>query len=329
MMNSHDSTAAPLKIPPLDCPLPVRMDEALGDHVNEQLLGWVRQVGIFEDRLEQVKASNFGRFAMLCHPDTDDPERLMLAAKCMAALFAVDDYYCDEEQSGSNPRLLGARLSRALATLDKAYLNPPHDQALEHALNSDPVLRGLQGYMSHLARFGTPAQMARVRLETIAMFVTMTAEASWRIENSLPQVWEYLAQRQVNSFLPCMALIDVVGGYELDAQTYFNAQVREVVTLAASATIIANDVYSAPKEHLSETDDFKLPLLLAHEHSCSVQHALELAAGIHNNIMRRYEAREGELLEQASPQLKRFLAGVKAWLAGNNEWHQHSARYQL
>lgn len=318
-----------LEIPPLECPSPTHIDEALGNHVNDLLLAWVSEVGIFEGQTDKVRASNFGRFAMLCHPDTDVPDRLLLSAKCIAALFAVDDQYCDDERSGSAPRLLGPRLSLALAALDKAYLTSPHDLSLQRALSADPVLRGLQGYMGHLARYGSEPQMARVRLETIAMFVTMNAEASWRIELSLPCVWEYLAQRQVNSFLPCMALIDIVGGYELDAAVYFSAPVREVVNLAASATIIANDVYSAPKEAQPQIGDFNLPLLLAHEQHCSLQEGLWLTADIHNSIMHQYQARERALLEHASPSLQRFLTGVKAWLAGNNEWHRHSARYQV
>ncbi len=320
---------ARLQIPELEYPVPVRMDEALGNHVNDLLLSWVRRVGIFEGQWDQVKASNFGRFAMLCHPGTDNPDRLLLSAKCIAALFAVDDHYCDDERSGANPRLLGPRLSLALAALDRAHLNPPHDLALEQALKRDPVLRGLRGYMNHLSRFGTASQMARVRLETVAMFVTMNAEATWRIEHSLPCIWEYLAHRQVNSFLPCMALIDVVDGYELDAETYFAAQVREVVTLAASATIIANDVYSAHKESVPEIGDFNLPILLAREHHCSLQQGVWLTAQMHDDIVHRYEAKERRLLKQAQPSLKRFLGGVKAWLAGNNEWHRHSGRYQV
>ncbi len=37
---------------------------------------------------------------------------------------------------------------------------------------------------------------------------------------------------------------------------------------------------------------------------------------------------EHQLLQEATPALKRFLAGVKAWLGGSNEWHRHSGRYQ-
>ncbi|MCK3826345.1 family 2 encapsulin nanocompartment cargo protein terpene cyclase [Pseudomonas sp. W2Aug9] len=318
-----------LEIPALECPLPIRLDEALGNRINALLMAWINRIGIFEGQLDHVRASNFGRFVMLCHADTDDVQRLLLSAKCMAALFAVDDHYCDDERSGANPKLLGARLSLALAALDRAYLIPSHDLALKRALNDDPVLRGLRGYMNHLDRYATPSQKARVQSETIAMFVTMNAEASWRIEHSLPQVWEYLAHRQINSFLPCMALIDIVGGYELGADTYFSAPVREVIALAASLTMLVNDLYSASKEQEPGIGDFNLPLLLANEQGCSLQQALWLTADLHNTLIRRYEAKERRLLKQASPTLKRFLGGVKAWLGGNYEWHRHSGRYQV
>ncbi len=328
-MSQNNRSANPLVVPTLHCPPPARIDESLGNQVNELLLPWVERMGIFPGQSERVRASNFGRFAMLCHADTNDPDRLLLSATCIAALFAVDDHYCDDERCGSNPRLLGPRLSLALAALEPAHLNPPYAQKLERALEQDPVLRGLCGYMNHLASYATPSQMARARHEVAAMFVTMGAEATWRIEHASPSVWEYLAHRQVNSFLPCMALIDVVGGYELDANLYSYAPVRRITTLAASATIIANDLYSAPKESVPEIGDFNLPLLLAAEHNCTLQEAMHLTADIHDGIVRTYEVQEYQLLKDASPPLRRFLAGVKAWLGGNNEWHRHSGRYQI
>src|SRR5947199_10296814 len=93
-------------IPPLYCPDPVRLDERLATRVDDLLLAWVAEVGIFPGRRDVVADSHFGRFAMLVHPDTDDPDRLLLAAQCIVALFAVDDYYCDDERTGSDPALM-------------------------------------------------------------------------------------------------------------------------------------------------------------------------------------------------------------------------------
>lgn len=314
-------------VPTLHCPEPVRIDEQLGQQVDKLLIPWVEQVGIFAGQLPKLRAAQFGRFAMLCHPDTDAPERLLLSAQCIAALFAVDDYYCDDEQCGSIPALVGSRLSLALAALEPAHLSYEFAPDLHQALNADPVLKGLRAYMARVAEFATPAQMARVRHEIIAMFVTMGAEASWRMTKQTPPLWEYLAHRQVNSFLPCMSLIDIIGGYELPANAYSAPLVRRVTTLAASATILANDLYSAHKESLTEQEDFNLPRLLAAQQQCSLPEAMGLAAKIHDDVVYAYEAAEQRVLPGASWELERFLGGVKAWVAGSREWHQHSGRY--
>lgn len=318
-------------VPPLYCPEPVRDDEALACHVDELLLGWVREVGIFAGQLDHVAESRFGRFAMLVHPDADDPDRLLLSAQCIAALFGVDDHWCDDENGGSDPTLIGPRLSLALAAVEPAHVVGGYAPALERALRDDPVLVGLRAYFDRVAQFGTPSQLARVRHETIAMFVTMTAEAAWRVHRSIPPVWEHLAQRQVNSFLPCMSLIDIIGGYELPANLYSAPDVRRATNLAASATICANDLYSAPKESLTELGDFNLPGLLMAEHRCSPHEAMLRAARIHDDIVHAYEQAETDVRHQhsPSPELTRYLAGLRAWIGGSNEWHRSSGRYRV
>lgn len=319
---------ADLSVPALHCPRPVRIDEGLGQQVDDLLLPWVAAVGIFSEQMPTIRASQFGRFAMLCHPDSDDPDRLLLAAQCFAALFAVDDYYCDDDSRGSVPTLLGARLSLALAALEPAHLSDEFAADLRRGLQADPVLRGLLAYMSRVGELATPAQLARVRHEIIAMFVTMGAEASWRLTGRSPRLWEYLAHRQVNSFLPCLALIDIIGGYELPANLYSAPAVRRVTALAASATILANDLYSAHKESQTRQQDFNLPQLLVTHERCSLAHAMHLTAKVHDDIVRAYEMAEQAVLPGACVELVRFLAGVKAWVGGSREWHQSSGRYR-
>jgi 2-methylisoborneol synthase len=73
-------SSSTVTVPPLYCPDPVRVDERLGAEVNDLLTAWVEQVGTFPGRLDHVRACDYGRYAMLIHPDTDDPQRLLLAA---------------------------------------------------------------------------------------------------------------------------------------------------------------------------------------------------------------------------------------------------------
>jgi len=319
--------AGAVVVPPLYCPDPVRIDESLGEDVDDLLLTWVRELGTFTSPPDHVYTGQYGRFAMLVHPDTDDPDRLLLAAQCMAALFGVDDCYCDDERSGSVPALLGPRLGLAQSALDPAHLVGRHAVELENALRADPVLVGLRSYIEHAAVYASPAQLGRIRHETAAMFLTMTEEAAWRAAGEVPSVWKYLAHRQPNSFLPCMTLIDVVGGYELPAAVYADPAVRRATTLAGSATIIANDLYSMAKEGIPEIGDFNLPTVLAAEQGCPLQEAVEISISIHDDVVRAFEDAVQRLLRRASPELVRFLAGLRAWIGGSREWHARSGRY--
>jgi 2-methylisoborneol synthase len=313
----------------LYCPEPVRVDEDLGAEVNDRLLDWVDEVGIFPGKHDHVRACDYGRYAMLIHPDTDDPDRLLLAAQCMAALFAVDDYYCDDERTGSDPVLIGPRLTLAQVALDPTYLVTDHATQLDAALNTDPVLVALRSYIDRVARFATPAQVSRVRHETVAMFVTMSGEAGWRITGRTPPTWEYLAARQANSFLPCMTLVDIIGGYELPAAVYSHPLVRRATMLAASTSIILNDLYSMAKESEPGIADYSLPLVIAAERGCSLREATAHAAAIHNRLMRNFEEARTRLTATfGSPELEWYLTGLHAWLGGSREWHGSSGRYR-
>lgn len=324
------NAVAPFVVRTLLCPAPTRIDEPLGQVVNERLMDWLPAIGIFEGRLQKIRASDFGRYAMLCHADTDDPDRLLLAAQCFAALFAVDDYYCDDRTLGGSPEKVAERLSFAMTGLDPVYLPDPFDDELLQQQTRDPVIRGLLAYMSRVARFCTPSQVARVRQITIAMFVTMAAEGPWRLYGTQPTVAEYLASRQVNSFWPCLVLIDPIGGYEVPANTYSDPEIHHITALASLATTLVNDLYSAYKEHLNETGDFKLPYLLAARHKCSLQEAIDLTADIHDAVMEEYERLHGTLMKGTrSPVLRRYLTGLRTWIGGNLEWHKHSARYHV
>lgn len=317
------------EIPTLYCPSPIRTDEHLASHIDNLLLDWIGPIGIYRGEHRMLRESSFGRLVMLCYPDAHDADRLLLAAQCLGALFAVDDYYGDDIHREAVPTLVAPRLSLALAALEPAYLVEPYSTALGTALNADPVLVGLNAYLQRVQALATPSQVARVRHEIIAVFVTMTSEAAFRILGSTQAIYEYLAQRQVNSFMPCLSLIDVVGGYELPANIYASQKVRRASVLAASATSIVNDLYSCSKESVAEIGNFNLPQLLTAERGCSHKEAVALSAEMHDALMREYEHTERELLQNATVELTRYLGGLRAWMAGNLEWHRTSGRYRV
>ncbi|MGW1075027.1 family 2 encapsulin nanocompartment cargo protein terpene cyclase [Streptomyces sp. NPDC002537] len=319
--------AASGSVPPLYCPPAIRDDPALAKEVNDRLVSWAAGVGIYPDRSEELRATDFGRLLMLTHPDTDDPDRLLAAAKCGLAEWAADDHYCDDESAGADPRVLGPRLCVANAAMDPAHLPLRYAPELERAMRGDPVLTALRSALDHIAHYAAPAQLGRLAHEIAGLFAGFNAEAGWRTVERVPPVWEYLVNRQCNSFLPMVALVDAVGGYEVPAAEYYAPRVRRAFSMACTAATLVNDLYSMARESDGPGLEFNLPTVIAAEEKCALEEAVHRSVLVHDELVHTFEAEAAVLAADGSPALRRFLAGTWAWLGGNREWHSTTPRY--
>ncbi|WOX21382.1 family 2 encapsulin nanocompartment cargo protein terpene cyclase [Streptomyces solicathayae] len=315
------------RVPRLYCPPPARIDDALGREVDDRLVEWAEQVGIYEGRLDDVRSLSLGRMIMLAFAQVDDPDRLLAAAKCTLAQWATDDYYCDDETAGAVPMDVATNLSLATAAVDPAHLPSAYAPALEERMRDDPVLVSLRSSTAHLARYANFEQITKYRHELSVLFSGYTAEAQWRVSGRTPQVWEFLMVRQDNSFMPCMVMLDAVGGYELPVAVYASPRVRRVQTMAASASVIVNDLYSMDREDRGSAVNFNLPALIEAEECCSREEAVARTVAAHDELMHQVEEESAALCATGFAPLQRYLADVWAWLGGNHEWHRTSDRY--
>ncbi|MGW5880304.1 family 2 encapsulin nanocompartment cargo protein terpene cyclase [Nocardiopsis terrae] len=311
-------------VPVLYCPPAVRDDPALGEEVDRRLVEWAERVGVYPGELDRVSSAGFGRLIMLAHPETDDPDRLLAAAKCALAEWSVDDHYVDGEVEEARHDLLGQRLAIAHSVIDQAHLPRRYAPQLERVVRADPVMVALRSSLEDLRAYASWAQLRRLRHELAIMFVAYNQEGVWHTAGHRPPVWEFLMHRHENSFVPCMALIDTVAGYELPAEQFARPEVRRVFTLAGSASVIVNDLYSMGKE---DPDDFSLPRLIETEDDCSPREAVERTVQVHDELMHAFEAESAQLAATGPPELGRFLAGLWAWMGGSREWHASTARY--
>jgi 2-methylisoborneol synthase len=312
---------------PLYCPDTVRINEPLGEEVNEALVAWAEQTGIHAGRIDKFRETGFGRLAMLTHPDTDDPDRLLVAAQMNAAWWACDDYYADESELGATPVELPPRLALCMSAMDAPPPAGPYTSRLEEAIQSEPVLRALSSATAHLARHSTPSQRMRVCMTSFQMWVSWTAYAAWRFTGEPPAVWRYLAARQHDSFYTSMTLCDVVGGYQLPANLFYEQRFHHALMQAGTASVIVNDLHSAAKEAADDQSD-NLVLLVAAERKCSLDDAIEKCVALHNDFVRGFEKAQRELALVPSTELQRFLRGAQSWMGGGLEWHSTSSRYQ-
>ncbi|MEV6306320.1 family 2 encapsulin nanocompartment cargo protein terpene cyclase [Actinoplanes sp. NPDC051861] len=309
----------------LFCPGALRDDPVLGDLVDDRVVEWAGQVGIYPGRLDKLRSYGFGRYMMLAHPAVIDPDRLVAAAKCLVAEWAADDYYVDEVELGADPAVVGSRLANLLAVVDPAQLVPRYATDLDAHHRLQPISVAFRTAMEHLARYASPAQMGRFQNQMAILFLAWTQEADWHVNRRTPPVWEYLVQRHLNSYLPPMILIDVLAGYELPANEFFHPDVRRAFTTAGNAAVLVNDLYSGARE---SENDFNLPTVLVANEGLSRRQAVLRTVEIHNELMHTFVELAAGLSATGSPNLRRFLADTWAWLGGSRRWHATTGRYQ-
>jgi 2-methylisoborneol synthase len=159
------------------------------------------------------------------------------------------------------------------------------------------------------------------------MYVSWTAYAAWRYLKTPPPVWRYLAARQHDSFYTSMTLIDIVSGFELAGNLFYDKRFHRALMQAGTASVLVNDLYSAEREAGDELPDSNVVLLILAEEKCSLREAIERTVALHNDFVRGFESTQRELADIPLVDLHRFLRGAQAWMAGGLEWHSTSRRY--
>lgn len=318
-----DGSASPLYVPIVE-----RVNDALAAEVDARLVTWAKECGFGDDELALLAGALFGRLVTLAHPDTDDPDRLLIAAQLNAAWWAADDLYADDSERGATPTDLPPRLALAMSAMDPVAPAGEFSVQLEEALRAEPVLVALRSGVDHLRKHSTPSVVQRVNYSTFAMFTSWDAYAAWRFTGAYPPAWEYLAARQHDSFYTSMTLIDAVGGYELTANLYYDPRVREMAMRAGTASVLVNDLHSVAKDMADEKPVCNMVLQIAADRKCSIEEATEATVELHNQIVRDFEAGHQQLQAIPSVEAQRFLRGLRSWMGGGFEWHATNPRYQ-
>ncbi|WP_018349754.1 family 2 encapsulin nanocompartment cargo protein terpene cyclase [Longispora albida] len=316
------------RFPPLYCPPTPRVDDALAEEVNKRLVVWAEETGIYPDRIDKFRDTGFGRLATLAHPDSDDPDMILISAMLNAGWWASDDYFADETSLGANPDETPGQLALVMSAMDPPPPAGEHTAPLERAITSSPVLMALRSATEYLTGRASRAQVMRVCNITSQMYVSWNAYVAWRRSGRLPSAWRYLGARQHDSFYTSMTLIDIVGGYELPPDLFADRRFHHALMRAGTASVIVNDLHSLAREAADELPDSNLALLIAADRGCPLDDAIVACVELHNQFVRDFEASCRDLADEPCPELHRFLRGARDWMGGGFEWHSTSPRYQ-
>jgi hypothetical protein len=313
--------AAKLSPPLLDCPFSNQVSPHAAD-VDRQVLDWACRFRLLPDsgEIDRFRQARIGWLAARTSPDSD-LAALQLLADWQMWLFVFDDHYCDESETGTHPE----RLSRIIT---------PFLWVLEHAgrrrVSSNRLAIALADLMERLSARANGGQMFRFVSAVRGYFLAQYWEAGHRVDNVPAGLAEYQVMRRHSGAVPtCMALIDVAGGFELPFAQYCRDDVRELTDMAVNVTCWANDIMSYPKEAERSLLVHSLPAVLAREMKLDTARALTAAASLHDAEVARYLAAEPAVRRGASPELSRYLAGLRNWMGGNFYWSWETGRYGL
>ena len=295
----------------LYCPPAVRDDPALAAGVQQHVDDWAAAVGLAPE-----PAAGLGRLAVLAHPDTDDVNRLAVAARLLAVgrVLAAGAFGASPEQLTRDPAAAAEAAAASLATaLDEVYdaCDVP-DAALPsradpaRAGSAHPALLSAMAGLSALP--ASPYQVQRVRTEIDALTSATPASGG-----AAAAPWEYLSQGHVNAYSPALAALDAVDGFELSPASAADPELRRAQRLAALAAALLHDIAAPTPSGLTAA--------IARADGLTPGAAGRRAAQVHDEAMRAFQHHATQLAASADPATRRYLSGLWTWLGGHRTWH--------
>ncbi|PKW17929.1 family 2 encapsulin nanocompartment cargo protein terpene cyclase [Saccharopolyspora spinosa] len=314
----------------LHCPPPPPERPEIAAEINHRTVAWLIELGLgSEENIAGVDKHDPGRGITLCHPGSEDVERMTVAAKMIVAETAVDDYFCEtNSRRDAHDQSIGPNLSLTQSAIDAPCLTPTYQALWEKRRDNHPVLRAQHEAFNDIKQISSPAQAQRVRHDIAQLYLGYNAENGWRTINRLPPVWQYLANRQMNSFRPCLNLTDVLDGYEIPSELFTHPLVQDCIARASLIATLYNDLAGCEREIRDHGLPFNLPAVIAAEEHIPLDEAFIKACDIHNELIRAFEedtARAAAALP--APAVARYLTGLWSWLAGSRHWHFTTARH--
>lgn len=308
-----------ITLPLLNCPFGSAISP-YADQVDRHVLEWARRFALLADpaEIDRFRRATVGRLAARTSP-RGSARALNLLADWQMWLFIFDDRYCDESETGIQPERLGRVITSFVRVLE---------QAGEADCRVDPFTRALGDLMDRLAAAASGPQMFHFVSAVRGYFLAQFWEASHRADEGPAGLAEYEVMRRHSGAVPtCIALIDFAGGFELPMAELCRRDIRALTDTAVNVTCWANDILSYPKESARSLMVQSLPTVLAYERGLSRAEAIREAASMHDAQVARYVRAEPAARRGATPELQRYLDGLRDWMGGNFYWSLETGRY--
>lgn len=308
----------PVTVPRLPVPFETGLHPAT-DAAQAATQTWAREYGLtvrpeLRDRLNVTAPARLaGRVSP--HATLDG---LLFNSDWQAWLFLFDDAYCDESELGADPSGTTEVTVWMLGALE-------HGVAAQH----DAFALALADLRARLAELATPVQQARFQHAVTAYLYALVWEAVHRQRRSPSDLDEYIRMRRHCSAVPtCLALIDVINGFELSEEKWCSLELRAAADAATDITCWSNDIVSFSKEESRSLEVLSLPTVIARGQGLTLQQSLHRCAAMVEERLADYLAAEKPLVRFGDLAVIRFVADLRHWISGNLAWSYETGRYR-
>ncbi|WP_336319929.1 selina-4(15),7(11)-diene synthase [Streptomyces lavendofoliae] len=304
-------------VPPLFSPIPPAIHPRHAD-VEVRTTAWAEAHRIGSDELRRRLVRHaIGSFAARVMPAGRE-EVVQLTADFVLWLFGVDDGCCEEGDLGRRPGELAETLHRLL----RVAQNPEVPLMLD-----DPLADGLRDLRARVDGYGTAGQAARWVSHLREYFFSVVWEASHRGAGTVPGLSDYTLMRLYDGATTVVfPLLEMAHGYELQPYERDHRAVRAAEEMASFVITWDNDILSDHKERAAG-GYFLNVLRVLEEGGLTEREAMSTAIAQRDRVLTAFVRLSDHLSAAGSPQMRQYMAGLRSFVRGSQDWGISSIRY--
>lgn len=304
-------------VPPLFSPIPPAIHPQHAE-LDARTAVWAQAHRIGSDELRRrLVQHEIGTFAARVMPHGRE-EVVQLMADFVLWLFGVDDGCCEEDDLGRRPGELAGTLQRLL----RVAQNPEAPLLLD-----DPLAGGLRDLRARVDKYGTGSQAARWVGHLREYFFSVVWEASHRRAGTVPSLTDYTLMRLYDGATTVVfPLLEMAHGYELQPYERDYRAVRAAEEMASFVITWDNDILSDHKERAGHGYYLNVLRVLEAD-GLTPQEAMTTAIAQRDRVLVAFVRLADHLSAVGSPQMRQYIAGLRHFIRGSQDWGITSIRY--
>ncbi|MFJ4836245.1 hypothetical protein ACIP79_41110 [Streptomyces sp. NPDC088747] len=310
----------PIQIPPLWCPLDLRVRDAVAT-IDARTLSWLERHGIDERSLQRATATDTGFLACSWAPDgTDDGVQLLSDWLMWALLY--DDYYCDAGPHAARPATFNTITARMMTRAVYPVTAPTGDMAF------DAFAATLADLMRRIYTLAEPSLAHLCALAHYEWTIGTMCGVSDRSADTVRTMEDHLIIRPMDgAAILAGHLIEVADGTVLPAHERVRPEVQAFTQAAGILLTIPTDLTSYTREHHQQSLESNIIHILAVQHSLSAQEATYKACTLLETVMEFFVAMRQRLRKNASSAMRQYTDQMANLVRGTYEWQRALPRY--